>query len=295
MSKRIMAYINWRLPVGRGPLARAKHHDMGLLNRIFEDIRTQNPDHCVLTGDLVNFSLSSEFRRAAEYLKILGDGEHLTCVPGNHDAYVTGAEIHWGTFLSPWMHGDSLPASQEKLHFPFVRMRGPLAFIGLSSAIPTHPLASYGALGNQQREEAQHILEDLGRKGIVRIVLIHHPPHLKRHLVMRKILSDSQNVQSLLKSTGAELVLHGHTHKASVAYIMPHRSHLSPIPILGVPSASANYDSPLKRAGYNLIDFSRENGGKIRWTISGRSIDASGHHVMERTKMNIELKGKFHE
>jgi 3',5'-cyclic AMP phosphodiesterase CpdA len=295
MSKRIMGYINWRLPIGRGPLARAKHHDMSFLNLIFEDIKAQNPDHCVLTGDLVNFSLVGEFRRASEYLMRLGTHEQLTCVPGNHDAYVRGAEENWSTFLAPWMQGDFPLSSSRHLHFPYVRRRGSIALIGLSSAIPTHALASYGALGPSQLQEAEKILKTLGQEGVIRIVLIHHPPHMQRHFGVRKILADAPDLQSILKSTGAELVLHGHIHKASVAYMDSHHPHIAPIPIVGAPSASANYNSPLKRAGYNLIECSQDDGQPPRWTVTLRAVDPSGKRVHTHGKINLEEKGKCYE
>jgi 3',5'-cyclic AMP phosphodiesterase CpdA len=295
LSKRIVGYVNWRLPIGGGPLARAKHHTMELLDLVFADIMAQKPDHCVLTGDLVNFSLPSEFRSAAEHVRLLGSPENITCIPGNHDAYVPGADTYWGDSLSPWMQGDSPHSSGEKLQFPFVRIRGPLAFIGLSSAIPTHPFGSYGALGQQQLEKAHHILEDLGQKGFVRVVLIHHPPQMGQRFRVRKVLADSHRFKNLLKSVGAELVLHGHTHKASLAYLMPDKPHHYPIPIVGTPSASANYNSPLKRAGYNLIDFSQEDGKKPHWTLSLRTVDTSGCKVHEHSKVSLEIRACDHE
>ena len=47
---------------------------------------------------------------------------------------------HWGDY----MRGDAGEA------FPFVRRRGPLALIGLSTSLPTAPLAATGRLDGDQ-------------------------------------------------------------------------------------------------------------------------------------------------
>ena len=68
----------------------------------------------------------------------------MTIVPGNHDAYVRAPRrirsAHWGDY----MRGD------DDGTFPFVRRRGPLALIGLSSAVPTPPFLATGRLGDAQ-------------------------------------------------------------------------------------------------------------------------------------------------
>ena len=60
--------------------------------------------------------------------------------------------------------------------FPFVRRFGDVALIALSSAIPTMPFMAAGRLGSAQRALLSVALEELGRQGLFRVVLIHHPP-----------------------------------------------------------------------------------------------------------------------
>ena len=101
-----------------------------MLARIAADLATQAPDHVAVTGDLINISLAREYPPARAWLAALGSPQAVSLVPGNHDAYVGAAsrdpQLYWGDY----MRGDD--ASEPA--FPFLRRRGPLALIGLSSA-----------------------------------------------------------------------------------------------------------------------------------------------------------------
>ena len=100
-----------------------------------------------MTGDLVNIGMPAEFRRAAAWMETLGDPADVSFVPGNHDAYVRAAMPMLATTFEPWTTGD-LGAST----FPYLRVRGEIAIIGLSSGVPTGPLMATGRLGPGQLE-----------------------------------------------------------------------------------------------------------------------------------------------
>ena len=106
-----------------------------------------------MTGDLVNISLAGEYAPARAWLASLGPPRDVTLVPGNHDAYVRAAthypQLHWGEY----MRGDDAQATA----FPFVRRRGPLALIGLSTAVPTAAFLATGRLGRDQIEEDESL------------------------------------------------------------------------------------------------------------------------------------------
>ena len=59
-----------------------------MLDALVEDLQAQRPDHIAVTGDLVNISLVAEFAPARAWLESVGTPDHVTVVPGNHDAYV---------------------------------------------------------------------------------------------------------------------------------------------------------------------------------------------------------------
>ena len=163
MSKRGLGYINWLRK-------RRAIHRADMLAAVVADLKAQTPDHIAVTGDLVNLSLTNEFAPARAWLDALGDPHDVSAVPGNHDAYVQSAagfaEQHWAEF----MRGDLGEG------FPYVRKRGPLALIGLSTSLPTLPLAATGRLHGDQLEKLGELLPKLKREQMFRVVLIHHPP-----------------------------------------------------------------------------------------------------------------------
>ena len=70
---------------------------------------------------------------------------------------------------------------------------------------------------------------------MIRIMLIHHPPHKGGARRLRQ-LTDGPRLRQTLARRGCEAVLHGHNHRASIASVPgPDR----PIPVIGAPSASA--------------------------------------------------------
>jgi 3',5'-cyclic AMP phosphodiesterase CpdA len=81
MNKRLLGYLSWQY-------RRKAIHRTDMLDRLTENLKSKQPDHVVVTGDLVNISLPGEFEMAADWLRRLGTPDRVTVVPGNHDAYV---------------------------------------------------------------------------------------------------------------------------------------------------------------------------------------------------------------
>ncbi|WP_162241507.1 metallophosphoesterase, partial [Methylobacterium sp. Leaf86] len=136
LGKRATGYVNWR----RG---RSRHHDMEILAALVADLRTQPHDHIACTGDLCNIGLPSEWSTARVFLEALGAPDDVSFVPGNHDAYVRGSLEGLLKACRAWTSGDD---GTDGI-FPYLRRRGPLALIGVSSAIPTKPFVASGRLG----------------------------------------------------------------------------------------------------------------------------------------------------
>jgi len=251
-GKRLIGYLNWR----RG---RRDIHTLPTLDAIVRDLKAQAPDHIAVTGDLVNISLANEFPPARDWLASLGDPRDVTLVPGNHDAYVRRtvgfSRLHWTDFMT-----DDDDTGAEPEHFPFVRRRGPLVIIGLSSAIPSAPLMATGAIGSLQLKRFNEDLERYRDGDLFRVVLIHHPPR-RGKVAFHKRLRDSRAVRAVIARHGADLVLHGHDHIHSVE--MLDGPNGQKVPLVGVPSASAGpHTSHGEPAGYNLYEI---EGSKGAW------------------------------
>ena len=254
--KRFMGYVNWK----RG---RERLNDMAMLERLVEDLRAQRPDHVAMTGDLVNIGMPEEFRRAAEWMRTLGDPLDVSFVPGNHDAYVRASMAALNATFEPWTTSDS-----GMLGFPYLRVRGEIAIIGLTSGVPTGPLMATGRLGRKQLAAFAALLEKTGAQHLARIVLIHHPPLAKGAPPFRG-LTDAAAFERVIKEHGAEAILHGHSHKQLVRFL-PSRATRTvggTVSVLGAPAASAATHDPRTRAAYHLVRLEREGA---LWRVGAR-------------------------
>jgi 3',5'-cyclic AMP phosphodiesterase CpdA len=262
--KRFMGYVNWKR--GREGL-----NDMGALGRLVEDLRAQAPDHVAATGDLVNIGMPSEFRPAALWLRTLGDPHDVSFVPGNHDAYVRASMPTLRATFEPWTTGDSGVSG-----FPYLRVRGEVAIIGLSSGVPTAPLMATGRLGPKQLQAFAALLDETGARGLARVVLIHHPP-LARGAPPFRGLTDGAAFERVIEEHGAEAILHGHSHKQLVRSLPSRaaRTISGAVPVLGAPAASAATHDPRTRAAYHLVRLEREGAlWRVRARVRGLALDS---------------------
>jgi 3',5'-cyclic AMP phosphodiesterase CpdA len=269
-SKRLTGFLNWQRK-------RRDIHSADMLERIAADLHLQSPDHIAVSGDLINLSLPEEFVAGRRWLAALGRTSDVTFVPGNHDAYIrrmrTAAIQSWADN----MQGDG----DNEVMFPFIRRRGPVALLGLSSAIPTAPFRATGKVGSEQLERLRESLVQLSTQGVFRIVMIHHPPASEPGRENQRLL-DGEALVAVLAEAGAELVLHGHEHVNSVSWLAgpDHRR----IPVVGVPSASAALGGHWEAAGYNLYHI---DGRDTEWRCRMVSRAVSADHGIVETGQRV--------
>ena len=182
-------------------------------------------DHIAITGDLVNLGLPAEHEAALSGYANVGPPDKVTVIPGNHDIY---SSMRGDRGVARW--ADYMGCEEDTLAFPFVRRVGPLALVGLNSAVETPPFIASGRLGPHQLEIAQEQLAELGEEGAIRVVLIHHPP-LASLDTPRRGLKDAAHLTRLLERGDAELVLYGHNHKPKVTWLP---TLGKPVPLVGV-------------------------------------------------------------
>jgi 3',5'-cyclic AMP phosphodiesterase CpdA len=242
-GKRVLGYLHWRR-------TRHKYHRRDVLDLLVSDLQAQSPDQIAVTGDLVNLALDKEFAPARAWLESLGQPDRITAIPGNHDAYVRATRHRFAESWSSYLAGDERLDGADL--FPALRRRGPLALIGLSSAVPTPPFMATGTLGSTQLEALDRLLARLSAQDAFRVLLVHHPLRSDSRI---KRLTDSAALIDLLKRRGVELILHGHDHVHSTIWI---DGPTSRIPVVGVPSASAVAHGRYPAAAYNLFAIRRE-------------------------------------
>lgn len=253
-AKRLFGYLNWQRK-------RRFVHERQTAEKLLEDAAGLRCDHTIITGDLANLGLPAEHEAALAWMQSKGTARDITVVPGNHDIY---SSLHGDAGVARW--APFMAAEVETLAFPFVRRVGPLALIGLNSAIETPPFVAEGRLGPHQIEVLGGLLSSLEGEAI-RVVMIHHPPAPGLTTPNRE-LKDAQHLVRVLERHGAELVLYGHNHRPSVTWVA---GRSKAVPLVGVASGSARIargSEPL--AQYNLFTFFSGTGElRIRHAVRG--------------------------
>jgi 3',5'-cyclic AMP phosphodiesterase CpdA len=273
LGKRLTGYLNWKL---------RRHDELNseTLTSLVAHMQAQNADFTAVTGDLVNLALGEEVDRAGRWLQALGATDRIAVCPGNHDAYVTGALESAQEVWGDYMRGETL----DEAAFPFVRRVGDLAVISCSSAVPTRPFLAIGRFDEKQADRLGRILKIMGEAGHFRAVLIHHPPNaelqhpsfgLKGHKRFRQVIAEH----------GAELILHGHTHRSSI-HSIPGKGH--EVPVVGVAAASAAQGGTLNDpARYNLFRIERSGDGSWSCTMREYGYQRLGTDIVMRLQMRI--------
>jgi 3',5'-cyclic AMP phosphodiesterase CpdA len=266
LNKRALGYLSWWF-------RRRHEHAPEILAALLHDLSEQALDHIVITGDLTHIGLPGEFQQARQWLETLGSPTDVTVVPGNHDAYRRTPWEDTFALWTPYMASDpGLQTGEQQAPgpslFPSVRVRGYVALIGVTSAHQSAPFFATGSLGAVQMDRLGDILDLTLRQGLFRILLIHHPP-MATMVAWRKRLTDGAELRALLARHGVEMIVHGHTHRSSMAHLPEVRGT---IPIIGVPSASARGAKPERRAGYHIYEVSpSSHGWEVRTSARGYS------------------------
>ncbi|MEO3385130.1 metallophosphoesterase [Mesorhizobium sp. CAU 1741] len=253
VSKRITGYINWRRN------RRSNLHE-DVIDALVDHVQASAPDHIAVTGDLMNLALDGEVELSRLWLEMLGPPDDVSVVPGNHDAYVPGALDKACKAWGPWMHGDGKAEPARRGTFPFMRVRGDVALIGVSSARATAPFLASGFFGDGQSDRLEPLLEEARQRGLCRVVLIHHPPVRGAASAHKRLLGIGR-FQKLMRKCGADLVLHGHTHLPTT-YRIDGRD--GPIPVIGVAAAGQAPGGSKPAGQYNLFEIDGEQGN---WRI----------------------------
>jgi len=254
VSKRVLGYVNWQRN------RRRFLHD-AVIDAIVADMKANAPDHVAVTGDLVNLALDREIELARLWLETLGDPQEISVVPGNHDAYVPGALDRICRAWGLWMGGDDARTLADRTSFPYLRVRGNVALIGATSARATAPFMANGFFRSGQAQRLAAMLGETGKRGLFRVVMIHHPP-VRNAVPQHKRLFGIDNFQRTVRRHGAELVLHGHSHLPSLHWIDGNKAK---VPVVGVAAAGQAPGGRKPAAQYNLLDISGEPGA---WSVT---------------------------
>jgi 3',5'-cyclic AMP phosphodiesterase CpdA len=244
-------------------LSRGLHHTAEVFDSLVDDINAQGIEQVACTGDITNLSLESEFRFARSRFDRLGPGPaNVTCVPGNHDTYITQVEGLFERVFAPYVTADDGWGWDDGDPWPTVRVRGDLALVGLSTSRPSGLLMGHGSVGAKQLGRLEQVLGDPRLADRLRVIVMHHPSAGRHARGWRRGLRDHAAVARVFEGHGAELVLHGHEH-------VDLENHLAGpggarVPVNGVRSGSYALVSRNKTAHYRVYSVRREGGGRPR-------------------------------
>lgn len=258
LNKRFTGLVNLRLK-------REHKHRPGHVRAVAREVARAKVDHVVITGDLTNLALEQEFEAVKQLIETeLGlDSKHVTIVPGNHDLYTRGAmrAQRFTRFFAPYLESDlpELAADISLGRFPVVKLRGPVALIGMSSAVPRPPLVASGELGAKQLDALARILAHDEVKRRTAILALHHPIHNPPSRIKTLVegLVDAADLESVIAPLESGLLLHGHLHNR-MQRSFPTKS--GSVLAVGATSASLHHENEHRMAGFNLYELDGDGG-----------------------------------
>jgi 3',5'-cyclic AMP phosphodiesterase CpdA len=283
LGKRALGYLSWRR-------RRRAEHRGEILSALASDLERMRPDHVAVTGDLTQVGLPAELRQAGDWLRSLGDPASVSVVPGNHDVYVRDSRVHALESWKDYMTSDS-GNDPRRAAFPFLRVRGSVALIGVSTAAPSAPFLATGRIGREQLVALEPLLGRAREAGLFRVLLMHHPA-CANITSRRKGLVDGKDLRAVIAGQGVELILHGHSHRCTHSTVAVPGGEA---PAIGVPSSSAAGRIPGRGARYNLYTVRRDADGWQLEMTARRYLAEHGGFAHEATERLLPSVQAAHE
>ena len=216
-DRRPTRFVNKRMVGGANLLFnRKKSHSPQVVRRALDALVAHRVDHLAVSGDVSNLALDEEFQEVARLLDDTRLGaDQISVVPGNHD-YYTPEVARTGRFerhFAQYQRSD-LPQHQLASGYPFCRLRGDVAIIGLNTGIATPPMWATGKVDERELRALGKLLEDEAVASRFVVVMLHHPLLPFEHTrtdYMRRLIN-AADVLDVLRRHDVGLAIHGHNH-----------------------------------------------------------------------------------
>jgi 3',5'-cyclic AMP phosphodiesterase CpdA len=162
-----------------------------------------SPGLIVVTGDLTHRGRPDQHDRAAAFLR--GLGTPVVAIPGNHDIPYSFP----GRFTHPWREFDRVWETTEPVY-----SAGGVHLVGVNSVRPWRHQS--GGVGDDQLARVAERLA-AAPAGAFRVVALHHQLIGAPWRTRKKPVARRNHVLASLVDAGAELILAGHIHQATVS------------------------------------------------------------------------------
>lgn len=193
-------------------LLRGRAHQFQLerLDAVVNRVRSLDPDHVLITGDLTTSALPDEFDDVKKELApLLADRERITILPGNHDRATrrSSASSRFESVFGLYM---------PRLTFPWLRrLDDETVILGLDAT--RFHYTPRGRIPAEQLEQARSLLADRAALPRRLIVASHYPiaapPPYERELDAKR-LENAEELATILADVGPHLFCCGHVHAA---------------------------------------------------------------------------------
>jgi 3',5'-cyclic AMP phosphodiesterase CpdA len=254
---------------------RASEYRPEILESLIEDLLKEEPDHIVVSGDVCNLALESEFERVFHLLKLLGGYDKLSLVPGNHDYYTARAADtrRFEKYFFPFMFQSDFSDLDVDI-YPYRKRVGDLLIIGVNSATRTVPPFSYGTVGERQLQLLGTILDSTEASNSVTCVVLHHALH-KRDFIAETTsgLVNRDALLAVIERHRVDLVLYGHDH-AGRLWRKESGGHATQFVCCG--SSTRLVDDPDLVAKYRIITIDQ---GRVR-RVDTKTYDPSSRRFL---------------
>jgi 3',5'-cyclic AMP phosphodiesterase CpdA len=221
-----------------------------LLQRLHEDLCALEPglkpDLVVLSGDLTEWANLKEFEDVYQFIDGLSQKcaiphNRIILIPGNHDINRKKCEIYFENcqlegdapkapyfdkwtfykrFFDRFYEGEAnIQFTEERPYSLFEIAELKVVVAGLNSTLKEshRDTDHYGWVGEEQLKWFKAALEGYKQRGWLRIAAVHH--NVQRGAIDDdENLKDAEDLKRLLKDS-VNLVLHGHTHQADLAWL----------------------------------------------------------------------------